>query len=680
MAMYFNNILCVSSREMTDGIVTYANYKKLVARQKIDVVKRGGGEDNPSLIRWDNMPGRLKEAYVEKFGDPKATERYAAFTALIEPDYEAERFFAEYTFEDGSHLSPEAQAKYTANARILNAAVKCQNWRKPFIKALGGNVGVNAYISSAVNAVRNDERYAHTLPESERRLADKVTEYRREGYACIVSGYHKNRNAGKVLTADQESTLRMILGNYRNFDNEQITILYNTMAAKMEWKTICASTVDNYRRKWDLFTYGLNAGETAFNNNRQMLVKRSAPSAGMMYWTADGWDVELLYQKTSVDRNGHSVTTYHNRLTVVVVLDPSVKYPIGYAIGDHETAALIREAFRNAMRHTRELFGKMYRPAQIQTDHYGRGTLQSFYEAASAKYYTPARVKNAKSKVVEPYFKHLNRDYCQLEMPNWAGYGVKSKSQPNPDYLDKIKKSFPDEAGCRKQIEYIITCERKAKLQDYMTAFNALPEAQRHELSEADFLYYLGESTARTIRLQPMGICPTISGTQYYFDCFDTQFRQYNYLDWTVKYDPADMERVLVAGDSDRVRFVCERKHVQPMALGDRQEGDSDELTRVRQYNRDLKEMVMERNAEDYDRVRSLMEEVGKDEVMLTKVLLTDSDGRHKDRRNQARLTGSARKALAAAMEKEAVDAEQDQQRESADYLNRRVNFEEFLQ
>ena len=99
--MYFNNILCVSSREMTDGIVTYANYKKLVARQKIDVVKRGGGEDNPSLIRWDNMPGRLKEAYVEKFGDPKATERYAAFTALIEPDYEAERFFAEYTFEDG---------------------------------------------------------------------------------------------------------------------------------------------------------------------------------------------------------------------------------------------------------------------------------------------------------------------------------------------------------------------------------------------------------------------------------------------------------------------------------------------------------------------------------------------------------------------------------------------------
>ena len=116
------------------------------------------------------------------------------------------------------------------------------------------------------------------------------------------------------------------------------------------------------------------------------------------------------------------------------------------------------------------------------------------------------------------------------------------------------------------------------------------------------------------------------------------------------------------------------------MALADRQEGDSDELTRVRQYNRELTEMVMERTADDFDRVRSLMEEVGKDEIMLSKVLLTDSQGRHKDRRNQARLTGSARKALEAAMEKEAVETEREQQRENADYLNRRVNFAEFLQ
>ncbi|MCQ2275410.1 MAG: hypothetical protein MJZ87_00460 [Bacteroidales bacterium] len=679
MAVYYNNILCVSSREMCAGIVTYANLNKLITRKKVDVVKRGGGEDNPSLIRFDNLPERLKGAYVEKYGNPKDTEKYASFTAFIEDDFEAERYFAEYTFEDGSHLTDDVQRKYCANARVLNAVVKCQNWKRPFIKALGGSHGVNGYICEAVNAIRNDVRYAHTLPENERRLASKAAEYRRSGYASLVSGRHGNRNAGKVLTKEQESTLRTLMGNYRNLDNEQILAGYNDLAKTFGWKSISASTVGRLREKWNLYLYGQNAGETAFNNDKQMLVKRTAPSASMMYWVSDGWDVELLYQKTSIDKQGHSVTTYHNRLTVVVVLDPVVKYPIGYAIGDHETAGLIREAYRNALLHTRELFGKMYRPAQIQTDNYGRGALKGFYQAASAKYYTPAKVKNAKSKVVEPYFEQINHDYCQLMMRNWAGYGIKSEKQPNPDYLDKIKHDFPDEEGCRKQIDYIMQCERNAKVGEYRKMWDALPESERYELSEADYLYYLGESTARTIRLQPMGICPTIGGVQYYYDCFDLAFRKYNYLDWSVKYDPSDMGRILVSGDNGKVRFVCERKYEQPMALLDRRDGDAEELTRVRHYNKALKEMVLDRNEEDYRVTRSIMEEVGRDEMQLTKMLLTDSCGQHKDRRNQARLTGEARKALEAAQAAEAVEVEAEERSMAENYLNSRVNFDEFI-
>jgi len=39
-------------------------------------------------------------------------------------------------------------------------------------------------------------------------------------------------------------------------------------------------------------------------------------------------------------------TTYTNRKTAVIVLDACKKYPIGYAIGDHESPALIRWALR----------------------------------------------------------------------------------------------------------------------------------------------------------------------------------------------------------------------------------------------------------------------------------------------------------------------------------------------
>lgn len=675
MAIYYNNILCVSSKELADGIVTYGNLNKMIYRNKVEVVKRGGGEDNPSLIRWESMPERLRSAYIEKYGDPHKTEPYAAFTRLIDEDYDAQRFFAEYELPNGNHLTTETQDKYVANCKVLNAILKCVNWKRPFIKALGGNVSVNEYISQAVNHIKNDASYAHTLPGNARRLMDVVNRYKQEGYSAVVSKCHQNNNAAKVKDNEQESTLRSLLGNYRNLDNEQICGLYNMMAKQMGWKTISVSTVAAKREQWNLFIYGGNAGETAFYNAKQMLVKRSAPSAPMLYWTADGWDVELLYQKTTVDKNGHQVTTYHNRLTVVVVLDAFNKYPIGFAIGDQECGDLIRSAFRNAIRHTEELFGSMFQPAQVQTDHYGRGSLTSFYQSLTS-HYTPARIKNAKSKVVEPYFKMLNHDYCQLEMRNWAGYGVKSDIQPNADMLNKIKKDFPDRDGCIRQIEYIIHCERQKKSADYVSGFHALEESKKHALSEADYLYSLCDSTSKTIRLQPMGICPTIGGVKHTYDCFDVAFRTYNYLDWTVKYDPDNLDKILVCGDNDRVRFVCEEKYVQPMALADRTDGDAAQLKRINDHNAQLRNMVLAQTEHDFTTVQSLMAEVGKDETMLQKVLLTDSRGQHKNNRNAARLGAKTAKAIELRMAEDEVAAAA---MTTSAYLNSRVNIEEYI-
>ncbi|HHT9079692.1 TPA: hypothetical protein ACT5CJ_002484, partial [Flavobacterium psychrophilum] len=70
------------------------------------------------------------------------------------------------------------------------------------------------------------------------------------------------------------------------------------------------------------------------------------------------------------------------------------KYPIGYAIGSHESPELIKEAMRNAINHTAELFGQRFNPRQLQSDNYQSKTLTPVYEACT-KYYTPAKVKNA---------------------------------------------------------------------------------------------------------------------------------------------------------------------------------------------------------------------------------------------------------------------------------------------
>ena len=81
-------------------------------------------------------------------------------------------------------------------------------------------------------------------------------------------------------------------------------------------------------------TLGHQRGTTVLRNSLEMQHKREAPKTAMTYWTLDGWDVELVYQKRQpMDKkvNGetrtYKKTTYHNRKTIVVVLDACGKVP-----------------------------------------------------------------------------------------------------------------------------------------------------------------------------------------------------------------------------------------------------------------------------------------------------------------------------------------------------------------
>ena len=285
--------------------------------------------------------------------------------------------------------------------------------------------------------------------------------------------------------------LQELASDGRNLDNEMIAMLYNTVASKLGWNTILAGTVANWKlRNMDVQYVGRH-GVVAHRNNKAMQVKRRAPRFPLYYWTVDGWDVELLYQQREErEKNGkkYSVVTYSNRPTVVMLLDPCTRYPVGYAIGTHETPELIREAFRNAFKHVKELFGHYYKPWQLQTDNYGKKTLLSFYEACT-RVYTPARVKNAKAKVVEPYFKKVNSKYCHL-LPNWSGYGVTSRkeNQPNDEWLNQNRHKFPGWDGVVGQVEGIIRVLRSESIEKYRQAWGKMAVEDRLEMSDEEYL------------------------------------------------------------------------------------------------------------------------------------------------------------------------------------------------
>jgi len=184
------------------------------------------------------------------------------------------------------------------------------------------------------------------------------------------------------------------------------------------------------------------------------------------------------------------------------------------------------------------------------------------YNAVS-KILTPAKVKNAKAKVIEPYFGQLNKKYCQ-QMQNWSGFGITSNKnkQPNTDFLNANKHTFPDREGCYKQIESIIGAERNEKLKHYLLLWQNLPQEKKIPLSEEEYLFHFGAETGFKNTLEGNGLLVTIEGVKRAYDCFDIRFRQHAHVRWTIKYDPQNKEKVLAINKDGTLRFLLEEKHL----------------------------------------------------------------------------------------------------------------------
>ena len=650
---YYNNILCISYTELTGGnptdsnplqrpILSVPNFKYYKKEKKIQVINRACF-GTPALVAYNSLPDRIKAKVVAKYGDPESRVERFCLKSMIIRDLAAEQFYRTYTLDDSGHvyLKTETIELYTINASVLNAVIRLTSDRTLCIKSYGKSFGrVWAETSRDLNAIQSE--IGCRLPKNHLSLKRLVEKYKEQGYAALISAKHGNNNARKNKLDEQEALIVELAGDGRNIDNETIARLYNAVAVRMGWKTITGGTVANYKREHPESFAGRH-GKKAFANEKLMQTKRYAPTCPMYFWCVDGWDTELFYQRRAIDpKTGGNVTTYHHRPTVVAIVDPFNKYIIGYAIGTHESSTLIRQAFRNAFEHVRELFGDYFKPWQIQTDNYGRGGLRAFYEACT-HHYTPATVGNAKAKIIEPFFNWFNRKYLRL-YPNSSGFGVKSRKhlQVSDDWIDTHKRQFPDYAGCCEQIEKMIEFDRSTKRADFIDGWTKMPESDHLAFNRTDFLYAFGETVAPR-KLNGDGVRLQLNGERFWYDCFDPEFRNYGHATFFLKYNPADMSEVMAIENigtqkepkEGTVRFLLERKYEQPMALKDRKPGDFEELARIRRFNEEMNEDVTQKRKESGETVRAFFEEHAERlSDTLTAHVITDSLGRHKDVRN----------------------------------------------
>ncbi|MBD5349712.1 MAG: hypothetical protein HDR89_02350 [Bacteroides sp.] len=649
-----NGTICISHAELTGRIITTANLNNLVRRGKVKQVQKGGN-GREALFAVESLPMKWRTEVYRRYPDLQEQADSKEFLDTVQPDGAALNFFESYTLADGRNLPADKVLEYSANAAIMNAFRACwdahvSKRQRSGKKALAAK---EFWARAAGSLPRLADRWPHSLPGSARRLQMKMAEYVEQGYACFISGKYLNGNAAKVADENRESVLTALLAHHNNLPDTLIAEGYNRFADAMEWPKITAKTVGVWREKLGTVIRAGRLGVTNFRNNVTMQVKRRRPSTPLLMWSLDGWTVELLYQTTKQDKKGHNVTTYTNRLTMVVVLDVFNNYPIGYAVGTHESPALIKEALRDAAKHTAELTGQILRANQIQSDRYAIKTMADLYAIMGDKV-TPAQAHNAKAKPVEPYFNYLNTNYC-IRCNNWSGFGITSnpKRQPNSDALNSLRHQFPDEAGLRAQIDEMMRLERMGKCEAFLAGLEKLKPEHRLPMSRESYLLNFGASTGFKNVLEGQGLRPTILGVKRDYDCFDLSFRDHDAERWTVLYDPDDLSSVLAVNEAGTRRYIMEEKYVQPMALADRRPGDAEQLQRVRDFNKELEARTAERMGEAYRCTEQII--AGTPALrgsIEDRLLITDSRGQHKDRRSERRLTA----ADIAALDVEAVE------------------------
>jgi hypothetical protein len=136
------------------------------------------------------------------------------------------------------------------------------------------------------------------------------------------------------------------------------------------------------------------------------------------------------------------------------------------------------------------------------------------------------------------------------------------------------------------------------------------------------------------------------------------------------------MEKVLVHDESGTHKFILDHVYNQPMAIADRVDGDSDKYHEIINFNKALKCDVMDSMASDRMVVNELFENNPAIQAVLSKFLLTDSNGQHKDQKSAARLGAAAVEKIEA---REDLNAQKSFSEIQAEYLESKVNLSNYL-
>lgn len=364
------------SEEELAPIMSIPNYKKLAAKEKINVVRSGRGLGGYVLVEIATMPLRFQERIKLKYGDIKEDVIRNWLGSHYHIDAKAREFYTRFRFDNGDALPPEHIQEYTVNASVIEAVMRAMEdatFKRKAMKAGPVNWGELAGAISYYQA-----EFGHTLPVSSNRFKKRVNDFKANGYESLISRKFMNQNRRKV-TYDIERLLLSIdaqpeqpfnttvweqynlfvQGELELYDPETGEVLNPADFTDKDGNPLVLSpaTVANYLNnpKNKALRGKLHMSQWDFNNAYRPYHLRSIGEYSLSKVSLDDRDLPRPM------KDGNRVKAYY----AYDVVSGAV---VGYAYNRYKTTELFLDCMRN-MFQTLDRNG-MYIPAELEVEHH----------------------------------------------------------------------------------------------------------------------------------------------------------------------------------------------------------------------------------------------------------------------------------------------------------------------
>lgn len=549
---YFGNIIAVTMHELTraddgEAVMSQAAYDWNVRQRNMNVLQRAC-RGKKALIEYRSLPERFRIRFEAKYGNPEKTLKQEQIQLAADP--EAQRFFHGHLLPNGDHLPDEKQQEYTLNARVLNALQETLCTQKTMRRMMNNNTPV---IWSNIAAMAEELRnlYGHTLPRNGARLRDKLRQYTKEGYVCLISGKFCNSNTLKITKAAGRQIIALRRSRVPVYTTRQLFEEFNRIAERRGWKPLASqSSLVRYLERPEIkpLWYDAVYGELAA---KQLFVRRNKtqmPTMRDSLWYGDGTKLNLFYK--AVDGGKTVVRT----VQVYEVIDAYSEMLLGYCVSDSEHFDAQYSAFRMAV----ETSG--HKPYEIVTDNQGgqRSKVAQRFFANICRVNRPTAPYNAQSKSIESVFGRFQKEVLHADW-RFTGGNISSKQawKINREFLEANKESLYTyeqmlEAYSEARRQWNAMAHHRTGIvreEMYRTSVN--PDTE--PVTELDMIELFWLTTNRPSVFSADGITIQYRNRKYTYEVFtaegqpDYAWRRENTgREFFVRFDPQRMDRVLL--------------------------------------------------------------------------------------------------------------------------------------